>query len=189
MSNWVIRPIHKDIQSEDRNFPLSPLLYYLRLVSCNLHNNWRMLKLNLLVVSFDEVFLWRRRLDNHLIQIILKPMNRGEYDEQLSHSSVPKDILNKDMNSSLSPLLYCLRIMTHNLNHDWQALIHLCYAWIVVHYVCNVKVLYWLEVLNSWSWILRSWGPEVQYNLNIRDLLYQVIEGLFITWMGLGNWA
>ena len=38
---WVKRPAPKDIHNEDRNSPLSSLLYYLRLMACNSHPSFQ----------------------------------------------------------------------------------------------------------------------------------------------------
>lgn len=92
-------------------------------------------------------------------------MNKGEYSEQLGHSAHTQrySVWGYECSLSLSPHLYRLTLMAHNLNHDWQVLIHLCCAWIVVHFVFNENALYWLEVLSlNFSLnleVLSSWDP------------------------------
>ena len=61
ISNWVIRPVPKYIHNEDRNSPLSPLLYCLRLMAHNLTRYWHVLNTPLLCLNSSPdclVLIW-----------------------------------------------------------------------------------------------------------------------------------
>ena len=60
----------------------------------------------------------RERLVNRMIRIVLKSMNRGEYDECWVIRPIPKDTQNGGRNTPVPLLLYYLRLMAHNLTHD-----------------------------------------------------------------------
>ena len=68
-------------------------------------------------------FFVEERLDNHVIEIVLKSMNRGEYDEPQVKRLAPKDIQDECRKAPVSSLLYCLRLVPHTLSYDRQVLI------------------------------------------------------------------
>ena len=69
------RPAPKDIQNECRKTQVSFLLYCLRLVPHTLNYDRQMLIIDL---GDAMLFVVLKRLDNCLIRIVLKPMNKGE---------------------------------------------------------------------------------------------------------------
>ena len=58
------------------------------------------------------------RLVNRMIRIVLKSMNRGEYDERWVIRPIPKDTQNGGRNTPVPLLLYCLRLVSHSSNFD-----------------------------------------------------------------------
>jgi hypothetical protein len=58
------------------------------------------------------------RLVNCMVRIVLKSMNRGEYDERWVIRPIPKDTQNEGRNTPVPLLLYCLRLVSHSSNFD-----------------------------------------------------------------------
>ena len=61
MSNWVIRPVPKDIQNEDKNSTLSFLLYHLRLVAYDSHYNFQVIGEKIFVAPLVALLLCEGR--------------------------------------------------------------------------------------------------------------------------------
>ena len=62
--------------------------------------------------------LGEERLVNRMIRIVLKSMNRGEYDERWVIRPIPKDTQNGGRNTPVSLFLYCLRLVPNSFNFD-----------------------------------------------------------------------